>query len=82
MIYQIFEEDVRRMVPDMILKQFRHLLPHIPESYRERFLALIRRGCDMTFTILTIATTANIRHKVVTEFVHQRMQDNMSEIMD
>jgi hypothetical protein len=82
MIYHRFESSIQQIVPEMTLKPFRHLLPFIPENYRDKFLDFLKSGLDMTSSFISITAAAKIRHKPVTDFIHQRMQDNMSEILD
>jgi hypothetical protein len=77
-----FETTVRKMVPDFFLKQFHHLLPAIPEQYRFRFIELISKNGDMTAAMNWVASSTGATNKPMKEYLHQRMQDNMSEIMD
>jgi hypothetical protein len=82
MDFRRFEERVRKVVPEFILKQFYHLLPAVPETYRYQFIELINKNGDVTGALNWVASSAGASNKPMKEYIHQRMQDNMSEIMD
>jgi len=77
-----FEDKIRKIVPDFLLRQFSHLLPAIPERYRYQFIELVRENGDMTGAVNWVASSAEAVNKPMKEYLHQRMQDNMSEIID
>ncbi len=82
MEYSLFELQVAEVVPHVIYKQFRSVLPYIPQRLRPRFLKMIRKGSDFGYAVLTMVSKRVNKNQALTELYHQRMQDNMSEIMD
>ncbi len=80
MEYAQFEQNVCKYVPGYLYKQFRHILRFIPKQARYHFISLIRKGCDFSYAILSTSNSTPEKNRVLTDLVHQRMQDNMSEI--
>ncbi|HRO41705.1 MAG TPA: hypothetical protein PL009_02665 [Flavipsychrobacter sp.] len=82
MEYSKFEEQICRLVPDFILKQFSHLLKAIPEIARNEFVSLVEQHQDIMKALDWIAFSGGVKSQDILEYAHWRMQDNMSEIMD
>ena len=82
MDFRGFEERLRKLIPEFLLRQFNHILSAIPENYRFQFLEHISRTGDMAGALHLVATSAGPVNKPIREYIHQRLQDNMSEIMD
>jgi len=82
MEYRRFEDHVLRLVPAFVVKQFAHLLKAIPEQFRPDFVSRVETCKDINSALDWLAFSVGVKSKPILEYAHQRMQDNMSEIMD
>lgn len=82
MEYRRFVDHVQQLVPAFILKPFAHLLKAIPEQLRNDFITRVRQYNDISRALDWLAFSAGVKNQPIMEYAHQRMQDNMSEIMD
>jgi len=82
MEYNRFEQHIRRVLPVAVLRPFAPLLAAIPETLRREFLVQVQQYRDITAAFDWVAFSMKIKNQPILDYAHQRMQDNMSEIMD
>ena len=82
MEYSRFEDYVQKMVPAFVLKPFNHLLRYIPDNLRQKFVHFLNHHKDLNRAFDWVVFQEGVQSRPLLEYAHQRMQDNMSEIMD